>query len=59
MGICHHLSKQVSCAIDFGKSFFLLRARHEQLDKLEVGGILASRKVGRTRLYVFNPRYPS
>lgn len=30
----------------------------KQLDKLEVGGILASRKVGRTRLYVFNPRYP-
>lgn len=30
----------------------------KQLDKLEVGGILVSRKVGRTRLYVFNPRYP-
>ena len=29
----------------------------KQLDKLEVGGILASRKVGRTRLHVFNPRY--
>jgi predicted transcriptional regulator len=29
----------------------------KQLDKLENGGILASRKVGRTRLYRFNPRY--
>lgn len=30
----------------------------KQLDKLEAGGLLASRTVGRTRLYVFNPRYP-
>jgi hypothetical protein len=30
----------------------------KQLDKLEAGGILASRTVGRTRLYTFNPRYP-
>jgi hypothetical protein len=30
----------------------------KQLDKLEAGGVLASRTVGRTRLYVFNPRYP-
>lgn len=29
----------------------------KQLDKLEVGGVLASYKVGRTRLYRFNPRY--
>jgi DNA-binding transcriptional ArsR family regulator len=29
-----------------------------QLDKLEAGGILASRRAGRTRLYTFNPRYP-
>ncbi|MEA3350383.1 MAG: winged helix-turn-helix domain-containing protein [Chloroflexota bacterium] len=28
-----------------------------QLDKLEAGGVLVSRKVGRTRLYTFNPRY--
>jgi hypothetical protein len=28
-----------------------------QLDKLELGGILVSRPVGRTRLYTFNPRY--
>ena len=30
----------------------------KQLDKFEVGGILASRKIGRVRLYTFNPRYP-
>lgn len=29
-----------------------------QLDKFEAGRILASRKAGRTRLYVFNPAYP-
>ncbi len=30
----------------------------KQLDRLEAGGVLASRTAGRTRLYVFNPRYP-
>ena len=30
----------------------------KQLDKLEAGGVLVSRTVGRTRLYLFNPRYP-
>jgi hypothetical protein len=30
----------------------------KQLDKLEAGGVLASRLVGRTRVYTFNPRYP-
>ena len=29
-----------------------------QLDKFELGGILSSTTRGRTRLYVFNPRYP-
>ncbi len=29
----------------------------KQLDKLEGAGVLASRKVGRTRLYRFNLRY--
>jgi predicted transcriptional regulator len=28
-----------------------------QLDRLETGGILVSRKVGRTRIYKYNPRY--
>jgi hypothetical protein len=29
----------------------------KQMDKLELGSILVSRSVGRTRLYTFNPRY--
>jgi transposase len=29
-----------------------------QLDKFELGGILASTTKGRTRLYALNPRYP-
>ena len=29
----------------------------KQLEKLEGGAVLVSRKVGRTRLYTFNPRY--
>lgn len=35
-----------------------LYAIQKQLEKLEKGGILVSRKVGRTRLYDYNPRYP-
>ena len=30
----------------------------KQLKKLEEGGVLVSRPVGRTLLYMFNPRYP-
>jgi hypothetical protein len=29
-----------------------------KLDGLEAGGIVVSKKVGRTRLYAFNPGYP-
>ncbi len=29
----------------------------DQLEKLEAGGVIVSRSVGRTRLYEFNPRY--
>jgi hypothetical protein len=29
-----------------------------QLEKFESGGLLISNKVGRTRVYEFNPRYP-
>lgn len=35
-----------------------LYAIQKKLDKLETGGVLVSRLVGRTRLYIFNPRYP-
>lgn len=30
----------------------------KQLDKLEIGGVLVSRAVGKTRPYTFNLRYP-
>ena len=41
-------------------SFFTtsLAPIQKQLDKLETGGVLVSRTAGRTRLYIFNPRYP-
>ena len=29
----------------------------KQLEKMELAGILVSKKVGRTRLFMFNPRY--
>lgn len=29
----------------------------KQLERLELGGILVSQTVGRTRLFMFNPRY--
>jgi hypothetical protein len=35
-----------------------LRNIQLQLDNLESGGVLVSRRLGRTRLYEFNPRYP-
>ena len=35
-----------------------LYAIQRQLEKLEKGGVLVSQKVGQTRLYQFNPRYP-
>jgi len=35
-----------------------LKSIQNQMDKLEAGGVLVSREVGRTRPYVFNPRYP-
>jgi hypothetical protein len=30
----------------------------EQLEKLESGSVIVSKKIGRTVLYTFNPRYP-
>ena len=35
-----------------------LKSIQSQLEKFDKSGILASRTVGRTRPYVFNPRYP-
>jgi DNA-binding transcriptional ArsR family regulator len=38
----------------FDKDLFGIQS---QLDRLESGGILVSKRVGRTRVYSFNPRY--
>ena len=35
-----------------------LKSIQNQLDKFESAGVLSSRKMGRTRPYQFNPRYP-
>jgi hypothetical protein len=35
-----------------------LKSIQAQLDKFEKGGVLVSHDVGRTRPYMFNPRYP-
>lgn len=35
-----------------------LRTAQNQLEKMELGSVLYSRLVGKTRLYTFNPRYP-
>lgn len=35
-----------------------LKSIQLQMDKFEKSGILVSRTVGRTRPYMFNPRYP-
>ena len=35
-----------------------LKSVQKQMDKLEAGGVLVSREVGRTRPYIFNLRYP-
>jgi hypothetical protein len=35
-----------------------LKSIQKQMGKLESGGVLVSREMGRTRPYVFNPRYP-
>ena len=34
-----------------------LRTIQNQFEKLEIGSVLYSRMVGRTRLYTFNPRF--
>ena len=34
-----------------------LKSIQKQMDKLEAGGVLVSREVGRIRPYIFNPRY--
>ena len=34
------------------------RSVQRQLERLEAGGVLVSKLIGKTRLFTFNPRYP-
>jgi predicted ArsR family transcriptional regulator len=52
------LARQEGYATEIARFFDThLYGVQKQLDNLEAGGILVSRKVGRTRLYTYNPRY--
>ena len=52
------LAREEGYASEIAKFFDTdLYGIQKQLDKLETGGVLASYKAGRTRLYRFNPRY--
>ena len=42
-------------ALNFGET---LSAVQKQLKRLETGGVVVSRLVGRTRVYQLSPRYP-
>jgi hypothetical protein len=53
------LSRKEGYAREIARFFnTALNPIQKQLEKLEVGGVLASRKAGKTLLYSFNPRYP-
>lgn len=52
-------SRQEGYAREIARFFHTdLKSIQKQLDKLEAGGVLVSREIGRTRPYSFNPRYP-
>ncbi|MBI3987041.1 MAG: winged helix-turn-helix transcriptional regulator [Lentisphaerae bacterium] len=52
------LTREEGYASEIAKFFDTdLYGIQRQLDKLETGGLLASRTAGRTRLYRFSPRY--
>lgn len=53
------LARQEGYATEIARFFdTTLSGIQKQCDRLEAGGVLVSRKVGRTRVYTFNPRYP-
>lgn len=53
------LAREQGYATEIARQFnTALYSIQEQLEKLEVGGVLVSQTAGRTRLYSFNPRYP-
>ena len=53
------LSREEGYAREIARFFNAdLKSIQQQMDKLEAGGVLVSREVGRTRPYSFNLRYP-
>ncbi len=53
------LARDEGYARDIARFFSTdLAPLQKQLVRLEAGGVLVSRAVGRTRLFSFNPRYP-
>ena len=52
------LAREASYATEMVRFFKTnLYGLQNQLDRLETGGVVVSRKVGRTRVYTFNPSY--
>ncbi len=52
------LTREQGYATEIARFFDVdLFAIQKQLERLEVGGVLVSKTLGRTRLYQFNPRY--
>lgn len=53
------IAREKGYATEISKFFDVdLYAIQNQLERLENADVLVSRKVGRTRVYEFNPRYP-
>jgi hypothetical protein len=53
------IAREMGYATEMAKFFDAdLYAIQRQLERLEKSEVLVSRKVGRTRVYQFNPRYP-
>ena len=52
------LAREAGYATEMARFFKTnLYGLQNQLDRLETGGVVVSRKVGRTRVYTFNPSY--
>lgn len=52
------LARDSGYGTEIGRFFAVdLAPVQKQLEKLEAGGVLVSQKVGRTRVYRFNPRF--
>lgn len=45
-------ANEIAATFDVGPSMI-----YKQLDRMERGGLLVSKEVGRTRVYTFNPRF--